>query len=285
MQCGHATTFSYSIATYSTSSSSSNWWTGIYANFVLYLLFVIDFYFVAVFVFSLIKRKKKSHQKVMDNTDLPLPVSEGIDQKPDNISALNNRNNKLDELYKANFCKRFWIGFTLKYRMITPFTTAHEELSRIARGVINIIVLLLMWTFSGIINYGLNNNLAGAYCVSILICFIVARLFAFLLEFILRTRRIIVVTILGYAIAFLFVFGTHLAIFLLTEYMGSEFSNWGLIVLTIYLIDLIVWELSSLVVQLYFAKRLAENADNFSGKRKFISRLISSPLLKEFIEN
>ena len=253
---------------------------------MLYLLIVIDFYFVAVFIFSLIKRKKKSHQKVMDNTDLPLPVSEGIDQKPDNISALGNRNNiKSDELYKANFCKRFWIGFSLKYRIITPFTTEHEELSRIARGVINIIVLLLMWMFSGIINYGLNNNLAGAYCVSILICFIVARLFAFLLEFILKTRGIIVVNIIGYTIAFLFVFGTHLAIFLLTEYMGSEFSNWGLIVLTIYLIDLIVWELSSLVVQLFFAKRLAQNADNFSGKRKLISKLITPPLLKEFIEH
>ena len=157
------------------------------------------------------------------------------------------------ELHTKGFCKRFWTGFILKYRLITPFTTEHEELSRIARGVINIIVLLLMWTFSGIINYGLNNNLAGAYCVSILICFIVARIFAFILEFILRTRRIIVITILGYVIAFLFVFGTHLGIFLLTEYMGSEFSNWGLIILTVYLIDLIIWELSSLFVQLFLA--------------------------------
>ena len=32
VQCGHTTTFSYSIATYST-SSSSNWWTGISNHF------------------------------------------------------------------------------------------------------------------------------------------------------------------------------------------------------------------------------------------------------------
>ena len=285
MQSKHNTSFSYSIATF---SSASDWWTRIYANYVLYLLIVIDFYFVAVFIFGLIMKRKNKPMKFMDTTTVNVLPIETKGQHLEHSSSFDKNsvhsNPITPGLHTKGFCKRFWTGFVLKYRLITPFTTEHEELSRIARGVINIIVLLLMWTFSGIINYGLNNNLAGAYCVSILICFIVARLFAFLLELVLKSRGLIVVTILGYIIAFLFVFVTHLSIFLLTEYMGSEFYNWGLIVLTIYLIDLIIWELSSLVVQLFLAKRFAQNLENFAGKRKFISKLITPPLFRAFTE-
>ena len=83
--CGHATSFSYSVATFST--ATSDWWNRIYANYVLYILFVIDAYFVAVFIVGLIMKRKKSHMKVWDTTHIVSIPIELKDPKVEQASS------------------------------------------------------------------------------------------------------------------------------------------------------------------------------------------------------
>ena len=83
--CGHATSFSYSIATYST--ATSDWWYRIYANYVLYILFVIDAYFVAVFIVGFIMKRKKKQMRVMDTTNIAANQLELKDPKVEQASS------------------------------------------------------------------------------------------------------------------------------------------------------------------------------------------------------
>lgn len=166
---------------------------------------------------------------------------------------------------------------------MTPFTTQHEDLSRFARGVINTLTLFVIWNFSGITVHGIDNK-AGAYIVGLIICFIVARLFTLFMDFMLKTRATRVLKYIGYALAAAFAVVLHLGVIMFTKDMGSEFSDWGVLVFLTFFVDLVIWELSSLFIQLYIGKKLASSPDSFAGTRKSMQKLMTPPLLKAFID-
>ena len=155
--------------------------------------------------------------------------------------------------------------------------------SRIARAIINVLVLYMIWVFSGLILFGIE-DVAGSYIVSIVVCFIVARIFAYAFEFMLRNRNSTPLKITVYLVALIIAAIQHLSIFLITEDMGPEFSDWGVLVLIVFILDLVVWEIASLTTQLYIAKNLASSPDNFTGRRKFMEKLVTPPLLKAFLD-
>jgi hypothetical protein len=286
VKCYHATSFGYAKATSSIiDNDDDGWWDRVYANYVLYLMIVIDLYFVIALVFTMLKNDKKRQVKVLDVSRIA--VDEGKGTKLEQASSFDNvshhSKSTVEELYKEPFCKRFKSGFILKYRMITPFTTEHEFLNRISRTIVNVLVLYMIWVFSGLILYGIE-DIAGSYIVSIIVCFIVARIFSYAFEFMLRNRNSTPLKITVYLAALIISAIQHLSIFLITEDMGSEFSDWGVLVLIVFIIDLVIWELASLTVQLFIAKGLAGSPDNFTGKRKFMEKLVTPPLLKAFLD-
>ena len=144
-------------------------------------------------------------------------------------------------------------------------------------------MLYFIWVFSGIILDGIE-DVAGSYCTSIVVCFIVARLFTFVLEILHYNRSNKLFAYLSWGIAFCIGVTLHVAVFLLTDAMGKEFDDWAVLVVIVFVIDLIVWELISLIAQVFVATRLAADPNNFSGKRKFMEKLVTQPLLSKFMD-
>jgi hypothetical protein len=64
IQCVHFTSFGYSKST----KDSSAWEKRIYENFILYVILVLDFYFIAVALFALLRKDKKTNVKVFDQS-------------------------------------------------------------------------------------------------------------------------------------------------------------------------------------------------------------------------
>jgi hypothetical protein len=293
VSCNHATTFGYSKSSTNVSTTSSkSWWRRIYADYVLYLIIVIDIYFIAALIFSLIKKDEPKMSKVIDvsksgrNETIKSNAIETTNVAGvlaiDNTYAQAHVGGNDGELRHAGFCKKLLVGFYLKHRMITPFTTSHPTLSRLSRTLINVVTLFMIWVFSGIIVYGIEKAV-GSFLVSIVVCFIVGRLCIFCLELILTDRSNIVLKIVAYVISFLLIAVLHVSIFLLTNAMDSEFKWWGWIVLITFFIDIVLWEVFSLLVQLCVGSRLAKSPDTFSGQRKFMEKIVTPPLLNEFL--
>lgn len=286
VKCTHATSFGYAKATVSTAKSDTDWWERVYKNFVLYLMLAIDLYFCVALVVGLIKKDKRQQVKVLDVSRLPVDeASKG--NKAEQASSYHDgsQHSKHDneELYRMPIMTRIKNGILLKYRLLTPFTTNHELLTRIARAAVNVLVIYMIWVFSGLILYGIQ-DVAGSYCVAILLCFIIARISAFVFEYMLKNRNNKPLRVVVFVAAFLIAVVLHLSVFLITEAMGSEFSDWGVLVLICLIVDLILWEIGSMFVQLYISKKLASSPDTFVGKRKFMEKLVTPPLLKAFLE-
>ena len=299
VRCVHFTSFGYSKSTFSsspmTSSSSSSeeeWEERLYEDFVLYIILLLDIYFIITLVFHLMMKDKRSNSmRVMDQSiaiheQLPRPIDEK-NKEVEVASAYdknsNNSKGEVEGLHKKSFFSRVCQGIKLKYRLLTPFTTAHEKYSRVVRGAINVLVLYAMWVFSGIILRGVDNT-AGAYILALVISFIIARTFTFALEFLLKNRSGKAMMILGALVAVCLAVLFHLGVIMLTKKMDKEFDDWGLLLFLVWFVDLVPWEFSSLFVQLHIAKNLASNPDAYSGKRKAMESFVTQPLLKAHID-
>ena len=285
VSCNHATSFGYSRSTKRVSNNKGDWWERIYADYILYLIIVIDLYFLAGLIFSLIKKDSTKESRVVNIASSPIPDETMKDNRIEQTVSFDKENpqsNNHSELHQAGCCKKLRIGFWLKYRLLAPFSTYHPSLSRFGRVMINVLVLYLIWVFAGIITLGVKKP-AGSFCVSIVICFIVARLFTFCFELIHKFSKHIALKIITCIIAFVLLAVLHVSLFLIANAMESEFKYWGHVVLVTFFIDLIIWELSSLFAQLAIATRLARNPNSYSGKRKFMERLITPPLYNEFM--
>ena len=302
VSCNHATTFGYarSIKVAATpapatespkSISISDWWEKIYVDYVLYLMIAIDLYFVIAFFYSLLKKNKPKTSKVV-NISKNSKVESSRRFEGDNHTAgvleienayvQDNTTGNEGELRQAGYCKKFYKGFYLKYRMITPFTTSHPTLSRLSRTFINVVTLYMIWMLSGIIVYGMEKAV-GSFLVSIVVCFVVARLSILCLELIHTDRSNIVLKIAAFVISFLLLAGLHVSIFLLTNAMNSEFKWWGWVVLVVFFIDLVLWEVFSLLVQLCIGSKLAKSPDAYGVNRKYMELIVTPPLLETFM--
>mmetsp|Transcript_32220 Transcript_32220/g.31639 ORF Transcript_32220/g.31639 Transcript_32220/m.31639 type:complete len:266 (+) Transcript_32220:5192-5989(+) len=264
-------------------------------------MLLIDIYFIVTLVYFFIAKKTNKNEiavvdesKAMDEYNMKHPNKVEVassmnagemraNNLGDNSSEHKSGEGNDSELHQASFCKKFKVGFMLKYRLLTPFTTAHPNLSRLSRGIINCLVLYFIWVVSGILLL-LIEKAGASYGAAIPICFIISRLSTFALEILHRSSNGKTIEILSYFTAVTMAVVLHASIFLITEDMGKEFDYWGILLLTVFLIDLIVWEMLSLILQIYIGTKLASSPDNFSGKRKSLEKMVTPPLLKKFID-
>ena len=193
--CGHLTSFGYGKSV-KKGGSSKDLSKRVFENFVFYLMLAIDGYLLAAVVFSLLKNdNEKQEIQVHDNSKAMEEYNVKNANKVENASNFDGevRNSRDDgssqgneeEFYKAGFCKKLKVGFFLKYRLLTPFTTAHSELSRLSRGIINVLVLYFLWVFSGIV-VEIVEKKGGSYVTAIIVCFIIARLATYALELLFK---------------------------------------------------------------------------------------------------
>ena len=284
VSCNHATSFGYARSTKRV-GGKGDWWERIYADYILYLIIVIDLYFLAGLIFSLIKKDNPKESRVVNVATSPLPDETMKDNRIEQTNSFDKENpnhQNQNELHQAGCCKKLRIGFWLKYRLLSPFSTPHPTLTRFGRVMINVLVLYLIWLFAGIITLGIKRP-TGSFLVSIVICFIIARVFTFCFEIIHKYSTHIALRIITCIIAFLLLAALHVSMFLIAHAMESEFKYWGHVVLVTFFIDLIIWEFSSLFAQLAIATRLARNPNSYSGSRKFVEKLVTPPLYNEFM--
>jgi len=91
------------------------------------------------------------------------------------------------------------MGIPYKWRIITPFTTNHDYLGWFGRGIVNVTVLFLIWTFSGLIfDAGSHIRMGGLWMISIIVCFVIARLFTFALELIMIKSKYCMINCVKY---------------------------------------------------------------------------------------
>jgi hypothetical protein len=143
------------------------------------------------------------------------------------------------------------MGIPFKCRMITPFTTSHDYLGRFGRGIVNISVLYMIWAFSGlIIDLGDYIPQPGYYFISFFVCFIVARIFTFLMDMLMSKTRFLAIRVIKYIVGLSIVVVLHAPILFFTVHMGDEFLHWGMTAIILLFLELFVWETISMCFQL-----------------------------------
>ena len=143
-------------------------------------------------------------------------------------------------------------GFIFKCKLITPFTTFHPKLNRASRGFITTLTLFTIWAFTGIVGLALG-GLKGpiVLAVSIILGFPVARSVQTIYEQLLfRQINNNIIKALQYVAGVILLASFHVLIIIETIFMKDDvFKHWIGVVIICFILELIVWELSSGLVQ------------------------------------
>lgn len=176
------------------------------------------------------------------------------------------------------------MGIPFKWRMITPFTTSHDYLGRFGRGIVNISVLYLIWAFSGlIIDMGDYIAKPGYYFISFVICFIIARLFTFIMDVLMSKTRFLPLRIAKYVVGLAIIIVLHAPILFFTVHMQDEFFHWGMTSIILLFLELVVWESVSMLSQLVYLLVLKKQKDSSSLLHKILKFMVTPPLYRRVI--
>ena len=136
--------------------------------------------------------------------------------------------------------------------------------------------MFAIWAFAGlIVDLGDGMPAAGAYFVSIIICFIMARVVQISLEVIMATHKNIILTIVKWTAGFIALFICEGLVILWTINMDKEFKHYGWVTVICLALDLFVWEFLSAMGQLVVT--LVLQAGKLKGSAKSVCELLVTP--------
>jgi hypothetical protein len=159
---------------------------------------------------------------------------------------MDQKNDMNYETKKVGFCKLLFYFVIYKYRLCTPFTTDHPRLSRGARGIINTGIIFSIWALSGIIvDFGDELPKMSTMFLSLIFCFIWARLATFAFEMLMMKTRKTALIVIQYIVGILIVLLCQALVIVFSLSMGDEYKKWVWVVLATFFMDLFVWELVS----------------------------------------
>ena len=165
--------------------------------------------------------------------------------------------------------------------MITPFTTDHAYLGWFARGIINVSTLFLIWAFSGFVfDVGSNLPMGALWAISIVSCFILARLFTTTFELILMKHKTTFIWILKYTFGLLIYLLLHAPVIFFTVHMGDEFWHWVGCSAVLLFAELFIWETISMLFQVIVLAYLQKSPDTQKGGNANLRKMITPPLFK-----
>ena len=155
------------------------------------------------------------------------------------------------------FCQIIGLGLLYKWRVITPFTTDHSRLSRAARGIINVAVLMTLWAFTGfVIDIGSNLDKAAYMPIALICAAILGRILTISLELLMAKTKSKILKVLKMILGISVVLTMTGAVMFFTLHMDDEFWWWGLATFIFFVMELFAWEALSLFVQAIILKKL-----------------------------